>query len=53
MNTGADGLFTNHSSDTQEDHNYQQLITAVLGDQADIGILFDGDADRIGVVSSS
>jgi phosphomannomutase len=53
MNTGADGLFTNHSSDTSENINYQQLITAVLWDQADIGILFDGDADRIGVVTSS
>jgi phosphomannomutase len=53
LNTGADGLFTAHSSDTQEDHNYQQLITAVLWDQADLGILFDGDADRIWLVSSS
>jgi len=53
MNTWADGLFTNHSSDTSENINYQQLITAVLWDQADIGILFDGDADRIGVVTSS
>lgn len=53
MNAGADGLFSNHSSDTMETINYQQLITAVLWDQADIGILFDGDADRIGVVTSS
>jgi phosphomannomutase len=53
MNAGADGLFTTHSSDTMETINYQQLITAVLWDRADIGILFDGDADRIGVVTSS
>lgn len=53
MNAGADGTFANHSSDTQENHNYQQLITAVLWDQADIGVMFDGDADRIGVVASS
>gem|GEM_PF-4111881 len=30
LNTGADGLFTAHGSDTQKDLNYQQLITAVL-----------------------
>ncbi len=53
MNTWADGLFINHSSDTSENINYQQLITGVLWDQADIGILFDWDADRIGVVTSS
>lgn len=53
LNTHADGLFSAHSSDTLESENYEQLIKSVLGHGADIGIMFDGDADRLWVVTSS
>ena len=45
-----DGHFPNHHPDPQKKENLQQLITCVKTQHADLGIAFDGDADRIGVV---
>ena len=46
----SDGTFPNHHPDPTVPENLEDLITAVQHDRAEIGIAFDGDADRIGVV---
>ncbi len=45
-----DGNFPNHHPDPQKRANMQDLIKAVVDGDADVGLGFDGDADRIGVV---
>lgn len=46
----SDGTFPNHHPDPTVVENLQDLIRAVRREGADVGIGFDGDADRIGVV---
>lgn len=46
----SDGTFPNHHPDPTVVENLQDLIRAVHERKADLGIAFDGDADRIGVV---
>jgi len=45
-----DGTFPNHHPDPTVPKNLEALIAEVAKQKADIGIAFDGDADRIGVV---
>ncbi|QUL97764.1 MAG: phosphomannomutase/phosphoglucomutase [Candidatus Fermentithermobacillus carboniphilus] len=45
-----DGTFPNHHPDPTRKENMQALIAKVKDIEADLGIAFDGDADRIGVV---
>ncbi|MDG2278335.1 MAG: phosphomannomutase/phosphoglucomutase [Pseudomonadales bacterium] len=49
----VDGDFPNHHPDPAEPENLADLITVVQAENADIGLAFDGDGDRVGVVSSS
>ncbi|HJQ12743.1 MAG TPA: phosphomannomutase/phosphoglucomutase [Gemmatimonadaceae bacterium] len=49
----SDGRFPNHHPDPTVPKNLEQLITAVKKERADIGIAFDGDADRIGVIDAN
>jgi phosphomannomutase / phosphoglucomutase len=46
-----DGNFPNHHPDPSEPHNLQDLINMVQRLDADLGIAFDGDGDRLGVVT--
>jgi len=46
-----DGTFPNHHPDPADPKNLQDLITVVKAEKADAGIAFDGDGDRIGVVT--
>ncbi len=46
----SDGTFPNHHPDPTVVENLQDLIAEVRSHHADLGIAFDGDADRIGVV---
>lgn len=48
----SDGTFPNHHPDPTVPKNVEALIAAVKEDRADIGIAFDGDADRIGVIDN-
>jgi phosphomannomutase/phosphoglucomutase len=48
----VDGTFPNHHPDPSKTENLQDLIRAVAANQADIGLAFDGDGDRLGVVSA-
>ncbi len=47
-----DGNFPNHHPDPSRPENLKDLIDLVLSANLDIGLAFDGDADRLGVVSS-
>lgn len=48
--TESDGTFPNHHPDPTVPENLEDCIAAVAREHAEIGIAFDGDADRIGVV---
>lgn len=48
-----DGRFPNHHPDPSKPENLADLIAAVTQHGADVGIAFDGDGDRLGVVDSS
>jgi phosphomannomutase/phosphoglucomutase len=47
-----DGLFPNHHADPTVAKNLELCIAKVKETKADLGIAFDGDADRIGVVTA-
>ena len=48
-----DGTFPNHHPDPTVPANLEALITKVREQKADLGIAFDGDSDRIGVVDEA
>jgi phosphomannomutase/phosphoglucomutase len=48
--TNLDSNFPDHHPDPSVPHNLEDLQKKVLETKADLGIAFDGDADRIGVV---
>jgi phosphomannomutase/phosphoglucomutase len=50
--TDMDGRFPNHHPDPTVAENMQDLIRKVAETGAELGIAFDGDADRIGVVDA-
>ena len=49
----VDGLFPNHHPDPSDPRNLQDLILSVKQTGADIGLAFDGDGDRLGVVTKT
>src|SRR5690606_29618603 len=46
-----DGAFPNHHPDPSDLDNLKDLVLAVERTGADLGVAFDGDADRLGVVA--
>ena len=53
INEESDGRFPNHHPDPCIEDNLKQLKDKVLEIGADIGVSFDGDGDRMGLVSST
>jgi len=53
LNGEIDGTFPAHHPDPTVPKNLEQLVAAVAEQKADIGIAFDGDADRIGIVDDA
>ena len=47
-----DGSFPNHHPDPSQPENLRALIDKVQAEGADIGLAFDGDGDRLGVVDA-
>lgn len=51
--SNPDSNFPNHHPDPTVEKNLQDLILAAREHKADVGIAFDGDADRIGVIDEN
>ncbi|HWA39785.1 MAG TPA: phosphomannomutase/phosphoglucomutase [Burkholderiales bacterium] len=47
----VDGTFPNHHPDPSVPENLAELIACVKGGDAELGIAFDGDGDRLGLVT--
>lgn len=45
-----DGNFPNHEANPEEEKNVEDLKKKVVEEKAELGIAFDGDGDRIGVI---
>jgi len=49
----VDGTFPNHHPDPSQPENLKDLIAALKKGNAEIGLAFDGDGDRLGVVTKA
>ncbi|GAA4421211.1 phosphomannomutase/phosphoglucomutase [Acidovorax lacteus] len=49
----VDGNFPNHHPDPSKPENLQDLTRALQASDADLGLAFDGDGDRLGIVTRS
>ncbi len=52
INKEVDGTFPNHHPDPTVPKNMEQLVQTVVSNSCDIGLGFDGDGDRLGVVDN-
>jgi len=52
LNAEIDGDFPNHHPDPTVAENLKQLQVTVLREGCDLGIAFDGDGDRVGLIDS-
>lgn len=52
MYSNPDGTFPNHHPNPSDERTLKDIKRMVVEEQADFGIAFDGDSDRIGVIDS-
>ena len=52
INSNVDGTFPSHHPDPTEEKNLIDIKKSIKENKADIGIAFDGDGDRIGVLDA-
>ena len=53
INEKIDGSFPAHHPDPTDPKNLEEIISIVKSKNFDVGVAFDGDGDRLGVVSES
>ena len=53
INEDIDGTFPSHHPDPTDPKNLEEIISIVKGQKFDVGFSFDGDGDRLGLVSGS
>jgi len=46
----SDGSFPNHLPDPEDENNVVDLQARVVEERADVGVAYDGDADRVGII---
>jgi phosphomannomutase/phosphoglucomutase len=46
----SDGTFPNHLPDPEMEENMRDLVARTIEVGADVGVAYDGDADRVGIV---
>lgn len=51
--SNSDGTFPHHHPDPSVEENLEMLKQAVQDNNADIGIAYDGDADRVGLIDEN
>lgn len=51
LNCEVDGNFPGHGPDTSNEDNLKQLVSRVVSEKADFGVMYDGDGDRLAVVT--
>ncbi|QEA14429.1 phosphomannomutase/phosphoglucomutase [Comamonas flocculans] len=51
--TEVDGRFPNHHPDPSKPENLRDLVRALKESDAELGLAFDGDGDRLGIVTRS
>ena len=47
----VDGSFPNHHPDPGKTENLKELVSKVKSTKADLGLAFDGDGDRVGLIT--
>jgi phosphomannomutase/phosphoglucomutase len=53
LNCDVDGRFPHRSPDTGNEDNLKALVAEVISAKADFGVAYDGDGDRLAVVTGS
>ena len=53
MYSEVDGNFPNHHPDPSKPENLRDLIAALQSGDAELGLAFDGDGDRLGIITSN
>jgi phosphomannomutase len=51
LHSEVDGNFPNHHPDPSKPENLKDLMAALAGGDAELGLAFDGDGDRLGIVT--